>query len=343
MSTRQCGPKYRTFVESFLDWMGSGYEEIFSKYLEAKRSTDPRDAAQITGKVMAFYRELRSRGLSPGYSKNHVKAIISFYAENGVVLELTKAQRKEMPKHGVKEKDLFTKSEIQQLLGATTHPRNRALIHILKDSGMAVSDAADLNVGDVKRALDNGDKFTQLEYRRKKTDVSGSPCLGPEALDSLRDWMRWRTNNGIRSAPDDPLFTGIRGEKTGERLAPNNLGDVVGYMIEKAGLTDKQLSAHGLRIFNASMLESAGVNRNVVYRLQGRLIPDSGRVYSKGEVLSSYMKAYEALAVGPRPQIIEIQDSRVAELEAKNAELDAKYERLRLLVEAIGKDHAKAS
>jgi site-specific recombinase XerD len=190
METRQCGKRYRIYLESFLSWSGWDYEELFTKYLDAKRSNDPRDAAQLTGKVMAFYRELRNRGLSPGYSRNHIKAITSFFAENGVTLELTKAQRKEMPKRGVHNKDLFSKDEIRLILGATTLNRNKALIHLLKDSGMAVSDASDLNVGDVGRALENGDKFTTLEIHRNKTDVQAVACLGPEALDSLRDWMR---------------------------------------------------------------------------------------------------------------------------------------------------------
>lgn len=318
---RQSGPRYRTYVESFLSWMGWDYEELFTKYLEAKRSTDPRDAAAITGKVLGFYHKMRKDGYSPAYATNHVKGINSFFAENGVVLELTRAQRKEMPKRATREKDVFSKDEARAVIMATKHPRNRAIAYLMKDSGMACGDISDLNVGDVKRALDNGDAFTVVEYTRRKTAIRGSPCLGPESLSSLRDWMRWRVNAGISAAPDDPLFCGIRIPNIGKRLTPETVSDVIEYMVEMAfgKKPDKHLSAHCFRIFNASMLESAGTNRNIVYRLQARQIPDSGRVYSKGEVLSSYQRAYDSLAVdGTR--VVEIQDSRVAALEQQQIE-----------------------
>ena len=321
VEARKSSRRYRIDIEDFLNWMGWEYEDLFNNYLGARRSTDPRDVAQITGKIVAFYRKKRSEGWSPGYAKNAVKPISSFFTENGVTLEFSKSQKKEMTGHTIHEKDLFSKDELRSLIAATTHPRNKAIVHLLKDSGMPVSDAADLNVGDVKRALDNGDRFLQIEYIRNKTGVNGTPCLGPEALGSLRDWMRWRVNKGISSATSDPLFTEIKGEKTGGRMNGDLVGDVVGYMAKKAGLSDKNLTAHGLRVYHASQLESAGVNRNVIYRMEARLIPDSGRVYSKGDVLSSYIKAYEALAV-QGTKVVEVQDSRVAEMEAKMEKME---------------------
>ncbi len=78
------------------------------------------------------------------------------------------------------------------------------------------------------------------------------------------------------------------------------------------------------------------MNKNIVYRIQARFIPDSGRTYSQGEVLSSYQKAYDQLVVGPKPQIIEVAGERVTQLEAqleaerrKNAERDADIEELK--------------
>lgn len=323
MSIRECGERYRGFIEGFLEWANLDYETLFTTYLEARRSADPRDSAIVTGKVVQFYNQLRLDGCSPGYAKNHVKAISSFFAENGLTLEFTKAQRKQMPDRKLSEKDTFTKDELKAVIASATSPRTRCIVHVLKDSGMAVSDAADLTVGDVAAAIENGDKFCAIEYRRNKTGISGTPCLGPEALDAIREWLRWRRNDGLSCAPREPLFIGVRDATRGVPSEGHDLGDTVKYLIEKSGLSDKRLSAHSLRIYNASQLESAGMNKNLVYRIQGRIIPDSGRSYSKGEVLSSYIKAYESLAVGGT-KVIEIQDSRVTALEAKNAELEAK-------------------
>ncbi len=91
--------------------------------------------------------------------------------------------------------------------------------------------------------------------------------------------------------------------------------------LTKSALEVKRLSAHSFRIYNSSCLESAGVNKNIVYRIQARQIPDSGKAYSKGEVLSSYIKAYDSLVVGPKPQIIEVESSELREDFKKMAEI----------------------
>jgi site-specific recombinase XerD len=323
--------QYLKFVEDFLAWRGWGYEEFFNKYFEARRSPDPRDLALMNTQFVNYFKEKRRQGFSSGYARNHVSAVIGFLAANGLRVEFTKQQQKEMAKKPVRFKDSFTKEEIQRLLASTTHPRNHAIIYALKDTGMAVSDLGDLNIKDVKTALDDGDKFTMIEYFRNKTEEYGEPCLGFEALDAIRDWLRWRREHGFNCNPDSPLFilTEIHEPHNypqealldGIRMDGGAIAAVVKYIIKRAGITDKKLSAHCFRVFNSSQLESAGVNKNIVYRIQGRLIPDSGRVYSKGEVLSSYIKAYDSLTIGPKPQIIEIQNGRTQELERQLEQL----------------------
>jgi site-specific recombinase XerD len=322
------------FIESFLKWRGISYEDFYQEYYSATRSTDPRDLAAINSNIVSFYKDLRSKGLSSGYAKNHVGTVVGFLQENGLSVNFTKAQRREMVRKIGAFKDNWTKEEIRQLLSATTSLRNMAIIHALKDTGMAVSDLADLKISDLKRALDNGDKFAVMEYVRNKTEEHGSPCFGFESLDAIRVWLRWRAEKGYNCGPDSPLFILVQNQQGGGKYSKEELfagvpmnGEamtgVILKVVKRAGLTDKRLSAHCFRIFNASALESSGVNKNIVYRAQARQIPDSGKTYSKGEVLSSYMKAYDALAVGPKPQIIEIQDSRVADLEAKLVENEA--------------------
>jgi site-specific recombinase XerD len=333
------------FLENFLTWRGCSYEEFYQQYYDATRSADPRDLAALNSIIVAFYKELRSKGLSSGYAKNHVGVVVGFLQENGLSVNFTKAQKREMARKASAFKDNWTKEEIRQLLAATTSPRNAAIIHCLKDSGMAVSDLADLKISDLKKALNGEDKFAVVEYVRNKTEERGSPCFGFESLDAIRSWLRWRAERGYNCDPESPLFTLVQNQQGGAKYTHDELlkgipmnGEAITGMIIKvirrAGLTDKKLSAHCFRIYNASALESGGVNKNLVYQLQARQIPDSGRAYSKGEVLSSYQKAYEALAVGGT-KVVELQDSRIAELEAKQLESDAKIEKLTKALEAI--------
>jgi len=336
------------FIENFLEWRGYGYEDFYQEYYSATRSTDPRDLAAINSMIVNFFKELRIRGKSSGYAKNHVGVVVGFLQENGLIVNFTKAQKHEMTRKASAFKDNWTKEEIRQLLAATTSPRNIAIIHGLKDTGMAVSDLGDLKISDLKKALDGQDKFAVVEYIRNKTEERGSPCFGFESLDAIRVWLRWRGEKGYSCDPASPLFILVQNQQGGAKYTHEELlrgipmnGKAITVMIikviKRAGLTDKRLSAHCFRIYNASALESSGVNKNLVYRLQARQIPDSGKVYSKGEVLSSYMKAYEALAVGPKPQIIEVQDSRVAELEASREKQVAELEIVKEQVDGLQK------
>jgi integrase len=331
----------RRYIEGFLSWIEWTYDELFNKCLEARRSPDPRDMALFTSKLVKYYHEVRKRlrhygdkELSPGTSRNHIKAVTSYLQTNGLRIEFSRQQTKEMSSYATRVKDNLTKEEIQTLLKATTNIRNHAIILSLKDSGMAVSDLADLNVGDISKALDNGDKFTSIEYRRNKTDVSGTPCFGPESLEAIRSWMRWRRDRGFPCDPDTPLFiiTEARNPdsyskedvKKGLRLSGRAMTSELLLIVRRSGVSEsKRLSAHSFRIFNQSSLESAGVNKNLVYRIQARVIPDSGRVYSKGEVLTSYQKAYDSLAV-LGTKVVQIENERVAGLEAKQAASEVK-------------------
>ena len=321
-------------MESFLEWRGWGYEELYDRYLAAIRGGDPRDLALINTGFVGWFKEIRGRGLSSGYAGNHVGVIVSFLTGNGLTVNFNGLQRKEMIRRPVRIKDNWAKEEIREALAATTSPRNQALIQSLKDCGMAVSDLGDLNVEDLKPALDAGDKFTQIDYVRNKTGELGWPCFGYESLDAMRVWLRWRRVNGFNCEPSSPLFVLTQNPEgagkygrdellSGIRMRGKTISESIFEVVRRAGLTGKRLSAHSFRIYNSSCLESAGVNKNIVYRIQARQIPDSGRAYSKGEVLSSYMKAYDSLVVGPRPQIIEVPNPDTERVLAENANLRA--------------------
>ncbi len=343
------------FMEKFLDWYGQDYEEFYKRYYEATRSDDPRDLASMNSTIVNFYKHLRSNEASSGYAKNHVGVVVGFLSENGLSVNFTKNQRKEMARKPSSFKDNWTKDEIRQLLTATTSPRNMAIIHSLKDTGMAVSDLADLKISDLKTVLDNGDKFTVVDYRRNKTEEPGNPCFGYESLDAIRAWLNWRKDKGYNVGSESPLFILLQNQQGGARYTNEELikgitmnGEAITGMIIKvirrAGLSSKKLSAHCFRIYNASALESAGVNKNLVYRIQGRQIPDSGRVYSRGEVLDSYAKAYDSLVIGPKPQIIEVNignpdlEIKVQELEKEKDLMNKKLKQIQPLIDFIGED-----
>jgi hypothetical protein len=81
--------------------------------------------------------------------------------------------------------------------------------------------------------------------------------------------------------------------------------------------TFENLSAHGLRKFFQSALESAGENMNIITHYLGKVIGDSTRSYSKHnsfELLEKYRKNYSYLALGeiiPYKARLEIENERL--------------------------------
>jgi len=328
------------YLESYLSWKGIDYEQFYNEYRKALKSRDTRDISLWNSSFLSFYHYLRAEGKSSSYAKNYISTIRGFIESQGLTITFSKAQIREMSRKITHPKDNFEKSEIRQLLASSPHPRNRALLYVLKDSGMAVSDVADLDISHVKLALEKGDKFINFDYVRNKTEVAGSPCLGFEALDSIREWLRWRENNGYNCSPESPLFILLQERhdedvaylkklKAGIRITGRAISMMVCNAVDRAGIGDKRLSAHSFRVFNASSLESSGMNKNLVYRIQARQIPDSGRAYSKGETLNAYIKNYPALTVQAEPQIIEVQvpDERVEVLQIELELLKAMMKR----------------
>ena len=327
------------YLERFLEWKGISYEDLYLEYRKAYRSKDERKLQLWHAHFLNFYRSLRAEGKSSSYAKNFVSVIKSFLSASGLEVRFNESQTRQMRRTVEKPKDNFTKDEIRAVLASTPHPRNKALIMVAKDTGMAVSDISDLDIRDVKAALDNGDQFTSLDYTRNKTEVYGSPCLGYEALDSIRNWLRWRETNGYNCAPESPLFILLQERHTndeaylkklkgGIRITPRAISMCLINCIKRSGINDKKLSAHCFRIFNQSSLESSGCNRNIIYRLQARTIGDSGRTYSKGELITSYKMHYKSLCVGEEPIVIQIPDERVGELEKDNIKLREEFYKL---------------
>ena len=122
--------------------------------------------------------------------------------------------------------------------------RNRALIALLADSGLRISEALRLRIEDVNFST------RILDVRGGKGGKDGVGFFGAEAAQTLRAWL------GIRreATLEDYLFV----DRTGRSLTRNHAGHILHRLSQKAGLTRK-IRPHALRHYAAtSILRQTG-------------------------------------------------------------------------------------
>jgi len=136
-----------------------------------------------------------------------------------------------------------------------TGQRNAALLAVLRASGLRISEALALRVGDVFEHEGSVGLHVRCGKGRKERRVA----VTQDGIEPLRTWQRARA-----SLPGDVLFPTLAGGK----LDTSYVRHLLPRLARKAGVTQR-VHAHGLRHTHAFGLANAGVPVHVVQRQLG--------------------------------------------------------------------------
>ena len=134
--------------------------------------------------------------------------------------------------------------------------RDAALIAVMSDGLLRVSELADLRVDDLTFEPDGDGRAT---IRRSKTDQSGTGAvlyLGPPTVARIKTWM------GAARIEDGPLFRRVHkgGGSVGEApLSTVSVRNVIKRRCADSGL-DGAVSGHSLRVGGAQSLAAGGAS-----------------------------------------------------------------------------------
>lgn len=134
-------------------------------------------------------------------------------------------------------KESYTKEEIEALLSACSYSltgkRNKALIYVMWQSGLRVSEVLALDPRDID--------FThkKINVRHGKGNKQRTVVAGGEALDAIRLWMAAKEEVDL---PRNPLFC----TKAGESMHSNYIRDMLSRLAKKARW-EKRIHPHGFR------------------------------------------------------------------------------------------------
>lgn len=335
---------WKHHLKRYCNWIGKSPDALIAERKEQLKSEDERVKHLAEQNLKRFLSEL---DFAENTKRSYFMAVRNFYKRN--YCELYFFRRDGPGTETVSEgARAATKDDIRSML-EVSNPRVRALLLFLKDTGLAESDVVKLKLSDLGvRAV--AEIFgleapVPIIVRRKKTGKLTLTFMGKESLSALKTTLRIRKQGSpdfqIRRYGhvvkaglmpenlelDSPLFRSY--EKFFARnnpsrpirhLSPNAVNVIVRKAAVQAGIWKEGFSAHALRRFFQTSLETAGTNPNWTKRMMGHALNGSEEPYSQPqlEVLrEAYVKAYPSLAVNE----VTAQKSMLEALQAQNEAL----------------------
>jgi integrase/recombinase XerC len=249
---------------------------------------DTADRSSIRG----YLAELHRRGLAPRTSARRLSSLRTFYSHlvSRGMIERSPVRGLSSPRFPQPLPGFLTVDEAFGLLepdgadeaAGLVEARSRALVELLYSSGIRVSEAAGLDLGDLD--LERG-VFKVLGKGRKERVA----FLTETATEALREYLakcaplRRKRGHGVDGGP---LFLG----KTGKRLATRSLQRLVGKRAHDAGL-NRAISPHTLRHSFATHLLDSGADLRSIQELLGHSSLGATQRYTQVSI-ERLMEAY---------------------------------------------------
>jgi site-specific recombinase XerD len=193
---------------------------------------------------------LRTSGIGPQRQRGHFAAMKFFYAKT-----LGDAQRVSFlswPKNPDRLPTVLSADEVKRVLAALEVPTYRAFFTLIYATGLRLSEACAVEVGDVDAARG------VITVRHGKGDKARQVALSPQLLEVLR--AHWR-----QERPAKPLLFSSR---EGTPLCKKSARAALALAARSAGLT-KKVTPHVLRHSFATHLLDAGTDLRVIQVLLG--------------------------------------------------------------------------
>ncbi len=317
---------------------------------------DISERGQIEQDWVGFARWLEKGGeFAPGSIKLYAAMVRSFLVFNFYPFtgrsKLPQSIRTGSEKQ-VNRKFNYRPRDVKKLLDVATSLRDRAIILTIFQSGMDLSTALSLNISHVQDELDKSRIPLLIHLERKKSNTLYRTCLGVDAVEAIKLYLRERSlpryrckvcshtrtrkrrhcdlpkcNGEVEEFTeeltyDSPLFIQTRNKRlSGEEL----MAVLRQYVTHSAILSRERIKratknpagTHALRSAMSSILQFHGVNQEIINGFLGHRVPYDSAYSRLGdeELRTIYSDVEEHLSVTGATDTGEMAE-RVKELEA---------------------------
>ena len=234
-----------------------------------------------------------------------------------------------------KKKDLVpTLEELRKILDVC-NIEEKFRILFLAQTGMRISDALALKIGDLQRELDLGNiplAITYLPEKDREAIGERITFLASDGVEILKAYLRWRKDLGEEINGDSPLFVS-RTKRGSSAIHSEKINEMIHAIAKKAGLNSTWpygiLRAHSFRKFFITQMTNHGVQDKVADFFVGHAIGEVDRVYWSRRV-EDLRKTYAERQQHLNPLSLkqEYDLSKIEGLQAKIQELESKIEKI---------------
>ena len=325
---------YPMALDEFCKFHGTTPNKLYRFEAENQASKQSSKKLAIRHAFEDFRMHLiKEKGLNPNTAQNYKKALNKFLTANGLN-PLTSERGKSIGAKAVKS---ITKEQIRDVIDYTgTDVRLRAIIYTLKDTGLRVSDLAQLTVeyfNGMRREYDiqgREFRFWSEALTTKKAGVNAYVCLGPESIKALKNYIRRRESGPIFLTivtGKESRMTITKGPRKGERIIRK--GSKAGQPMRKTNITSVVLSAtkplrargiritaHSFRKFFLNAWTSKGLDK------YGKLFAGKSLGRNDGAYIAKENGELEKIYIENYDEVLGLEDTRtVKELQKTQDEM----------------------
>jgi len=279
---------YLSALRKLCSWCGKDPHELILQRDQELRNDDPIGRNGIRDMVLDFRHYLENQGYAPKTINATDGAIRSFFT--AVLGRSGMVNLRNYKNAGVRrEKDLVpTLEELKKMLDVVDLGEKFRILFIAQ-TGMRVSDAVALRIGDVQRELDLGNVPLAIRFLPKKDrELIGERIafLGSDGVLVLKEYLKWREKKGEVLSDDSPLFVG-RSKKRGKGRMPvtqQNFNETIRKAAKRIGLVNGdakygRMRVHCLRKFFITQMTNHGMEDKIINFLTCHKIGDVDAVY----------------------------------------------------------------
>jgi len=264
----------------------------FLKHLEDDRGNSPRTRNARLGAIHSFYRFAALEHPEHAHTIARVMAIPTKRYERNTVTYLDR-------------------DEIAALLAAPDKRtwlgrRDHALLTLMVQTGVRVSELTGLHVGDVHLGTGSHIRVLGKGRKRRATTLTG------ETVKILRAWTKER-----QGQPEEPLFP----TRQGQTLSRYTVGVIVAKHTATAttacsSLQSKRVTPHTLRHTNAMLLRAKGVDIATIALWLGHESTQTTHIYEHADPALKEQAISRTAPLGTKPGRYRPSDTLLGFLEA---------------------------
>lgn len=225
---------YAASLYKFCAWTNKNPDQLITERKQELKDPETEMKAEDKLREYCVYLEAQGKRRSTVATVAHAP-IKSFYAYLNVPLKLR------TPKFAVQPSTPHTTEEIKNLM-QIGDVRERAIIMLLKDSGISREDVVKLRLKHIQTEYEQNKEIIHIQLIRQKEAVNYDTFIGKEAIEYLKIYLKYRAQRGEKITKDTPLIA----TPDGRPLSSPTLSAIFLRLSAKAGF---QTSPHKFRKF----------------------------------------------------------------------------------------------